>query len=250
MFKHFGCIGSYVIHNNVLSLLPFLKIMQALVEHYSRKGWLQRVEQCVLHMDISSLDFNQVVRLCREHGLYSALVYLFNKGLDDFRSPLEELLVVLQNSKKEGATALGYRMLVYLKYCFSGLAFPPGQGTIPPPCLPSLRTELLQFLLEGDAPNSRAGGGEYLNLYFLLELDTEATLDVLRCAFIEDEISKPDVSPHDSADANMELPDGNNSMAQSQNSMVQNTVDTLIHIVSKASPKQMDLLAMMRLHQW
>lgn len=35
--------------------------MQALVEHYSTKGWLQRVEQCVLHMDISSLDFNQVV---------------------------------------------------------------------------------------------------------------------------------------------------------------------------------------------
>lgn len=35
--------------------------MQALVEHYSGKGWLQRVEQCVLHMDISSLDFNQVI---------------------------------------------------------------------------------------------------------------------------------------------------------------------------------------------
>lgn len=37
--------------------------MQALVEHYSSKGWLQRVEQCVLHMDISSLDFNQVLFL-------------------------------------------------------------------------------------------------------------------------------------------------------------------------------------------
>ena len=36
--------------------------MQALVEHYSSKGWLQRVEQCVLHMDISSLDFNQVIQ--------------------------------------------------------------------------------------------------------------------------------------------------------------------------------------------
>ena len=35
--------------------------MQALVEHYSSKGWLQRVEQCVLHMDTSSLDFNQVL---------------------------------------------------------------------------------------------------------------------------------------------------------------------------------------------
>lgn len=41
------------------SFLP--KIMQALVEHYSEKGWLQRVEQCVLHMDILSLDFNQVM---------------------------------------------------------------------------------------------------------------------------------------------------------------------------------------------
>lgn len=37
--------------------------MQALVEYYSEKGWLQRVEQCILHMDISSLDFNQVISM-------------------------------------------------------------------------------------------------------------------------------------------------------------------------------------------
>jgi len=35
-------------------------------------------------------------------------VYVFNKGLDDFRAPLEELFAVLQNSQKESATALGY----------------------------------------------------------------------------------------------------------------------------------------------
>ena len=35
-------------------------------------------------------------------------MYLFNKGLDDFRAPLEELLVVLRNSQKESAAALGY----------------------------------------------------------------------------------------------------------------------------------------------
>lgn len=44
-------------------------------------------------------------------------MYLFNKGLDDFRSPLEELLVVLQNSKKEGATALGYDCLDTFPLC-------------------------------------------------------------------------------------------------------------------------------------
>ncbi|KAK7824611.1 vacuolar protein sorting-associated protein 8 like protein, partial [Quercus suber] len=225
----------YILKDMLGSLPP--EIMQALVEHYSSKGWLQRVEQCVLHMDISSLDFNQVVRLCREHGLYGALVYLFNKGLDDFRAPLEELLVVLRNSQKESAAALVYRMLVYLKYCFSGLAFPPGQGTLPPTRLPSLRTELLQFLLEhSDAPNSKAvsslsSGGAYLNLYHLLQLDTEATLDVLRCAFVEDEIPKPKLSLHDSADKNMEPKIENDNGCQ--NILVQDTVNSLICILNR-----------------
>ncbi|KAF3439788.1 hypothetical protein FNV43_RR18066 [Rhamnella rubrinervis] len=214
----------YILRDMLGSLPP--EIMQALVEHYSQKGWLQRVEQCVLHMDISSLDFNQVVRLCREHGLYGALVYLFNKGLDDFRAPLEELLAVLKNSEREVAAAIGYRMLVYLKYCFSGLAFPPGHGTLLPSRLPSLRTELLQFLLEdSNTLNSKSVSylslrASYLNLYPLLELDTEATLDVLRCAFIE---SQSEFSSHD-----MEVKEEDNSRAQSQKLLVQNTVDALI----------------------
>lgn len=49
--------------------------MQALVEHYSSKGWLQRVEQCVLHMDISSLDFNQVISV-NQHAVEITLDYL------------------------------------------------------------------------------------------------------------------------------------------------------------------------------
>lgn len=227
----------YILKDMLGSLPP--EIMQALVEHYSSKGWLQRVEQCVLHMDISSLDFNQVVRLCREHGLYGALVYLFNKGLDDFRAPLEELLVVLRNSERESAYALGYRMLVYLKYCFKGLAFPPGHGTLPSTRLPSLRAELVQFLLEeSDAQNSQAASslllkGSYLNLYHLLELDTEATLDVLRCAFIEDETPKSDFYACDMADTNAEPNNGNKMVAECQNMLVQNTVNALVHILDE-----------------
>ncbi|XP_058763100.1 uncharacterized protein LOC131636503 isoform X1 [Vicia villosa] len=225
----------YILKDMLGSLPP--EIMQELVEYYSTKGWLQRVEQCVLHMDISSLDFNQVVRLCREHGLYSALVYLFNKGLDDFRAPLEELFAVLQNSQKENAKALGYRMLVYLKYCFIGLAFPPGHGTIPPTRLPSLRKELVEFLLEdSSAIRSRTASDSvskqpYLNLYLLLELDTEATLDVLRCALMEDKISNSSSSSLDSADKPIEEENKeNNNVTETENILVQNTVDALIQI--------------------
>ncbi|KAM7476580.1 hypothetical protein LguiB_023823 [Lonicera macranthoides] len=224
----------YILKDMLGSLPP--EIMQALVEHYSVKGWLQRVEQCVLHMDISSLDFNQVVRLCREHRLYGALIYLFNKGLDDFKAPLEDLLVVLRTSEKENAPILGYRMLVYLKYCFSGLAFPPGHGTLPPTRLPSLRIELIQFLLEeSDAPNSWAvtslsPTGAYPNLYHLLQLDTEATLDVLRCAFVEDEIPKSDHPLHDSSNSSMEDMKGSDSLAENPN-LVQKIVDVLCLIL-------------------
>ncbi|KAF4366492.1 hypothetical protein F8388_003730 [Cannabis sativa] len=226
----------YILRDMLGSLPP--EIMQALVEHYSSKGWLQRVEQCVLHMDISSLDFNQVVRLCREHGLYGALFYLFNKGLKDFRAPLEELFAVLQNTHREANSALGYRMLVYLKYCFSGLAFPPGHGNLPPSGLQSVREELLQFLLESsDTRNSRVGtrltsGVPYLNLYFLLEMDIEATLDVLRCAFEEDKIPQPELSPHNMADTGMNTKE-DNILTESQNLLIQRTIDVLIPFLEK-----------------
>lgn len=176
---------------DMLGFLP-PEIMQALVEYYSSKGWLERVEQCVLHMDISSLDFNQVVRLCREHGLYGALIYLFNRGLNDFKAPLEELLVVIQNRSSMDVAAIGYRMLVYLKYCFQGLAFPPGHGFLPPSRLPSVRKELLNFLLENSkistaqvSKRAKSSCGNLPNLFYILCLDTEATLDVLKCAFYE-----------------------------------------------------------------
>jgi len=50
----------------------------------------------------------QAVKLCREHGLFGALIYLFNRGLDDFKAPLEELLVVIQNSLHSDVAAVGY----------------------------------------------------------------------------------------------------------------------------------------------
>ncbi|GAB2217506.1 hypothetical protein Drorol1_Dr00000701 [Drosera rotundifolia] len=224
----------YILKDMLGSLPP--EIMQALVEHYNSKGWLHRVEQCVLHMDISSLDFNQVVRLCQEHGLYGALIYLFNKGLNDFRTPLEEFLAVLRNKERDEATALGYRMLVYLKYCFLGHAFPPGHGTLPSERVPSLQIELLQFLLEDSGgPRMRSdtciiSSGAYLKLYYLLELDTEATLDVLRFAFTGAADLNPEKPLNDSSEAN-EIAKKKESITQSQRLLLQSIVDALVLIL-------------------
>ena len=37
------------------------EVVQALVEHFSEKGQPDIVERCVVHMDIASLDLNQVI---------------------------------------------------------------------------------------------------------------------------------------------------------------------------------------------
>ncbi|KAJ8566117.1 hypothetical protein K7X08_030594 [Anisodus acutangulus] len=224
----------YILKDMLGSLPP--EIMQALVEHYSTKGWLQHVEQCVLHMDMLSLDFNQVVRLCREHRLHGALIYLFNKGLDDFRTPLEELFLILRDSKSESVTALGYKMLVYLKYCFKGFAFPPGRGSLPPTRLPSLKREIVQILLEeASSPNSSTAmcldySGPHPNLLSLLELDTEASLDVLQYAFVEgeNESYSPAWNPANSKTETTEV----NISTIGGGNLVQRVVDVLVVILN------------------
>ncbi|KAI5430494.1 hypothetical protein KIW84_034905 [Lathyrus oleraceus] len=70
-----------------------------------------------------------------------------------------------------------------------------------------------------------------MNLYLLLEFDIEATLDVLRCALMEDKISNSSSSSLDSADKAIdEETKENNSVTETENILVQNTVDALIQI--------------------
>lgn len=83
--------------------LPYLHplIMQKMVDLYSETGKVREIEELILHLDISSLDFHQVVSLCRKFNLFSALFYLYNKGLDDFISPLVDLINVVHSLKQQ-----------------------------------------------------------------------------------------------------------------------------------------------------
>lgn len=73
----------------------------------------------------------QVIKLCEGSGLYSALTHIYNQ-MNDFRKPLLDLLACVAASP-DWVTAQGaaYKLLVYLRACFRGLAFPPGTGSLP-----------------------------------------------------------------------------------------------------------------------
>ena len=84
----------------------------------------------------------QVIRLCRQHRLTTALAYLFPRALLDYVAPVAELVIAIAKAKAEeqeavaqgslserkASRALGFKLLVYLRTNFAGLTFPPGKG--------------------------------------------------------------------------------------------------------------------------
>ncbi|TMW56924.1 hypothetical protein Poli38472_002849 [Pythium oligandrum] len=89
----------YILADRLRSLSP--EVMQAFVTHYSVTDKLPQVEQCLLHLNVTELDIDTMVKLCKEHELYSALVYIYNEGLHDYVAPIDILLEAATTEKNK-----------------------------------------------------------------------------------------------------------------------------------------------------
>lgn len=72
------------------------------MSHYEKRGMLEALEACIVHLDVSSLDIDQVMRICQTNGLYDATIHIHNRGLRDYVTPLQELMPVLQAALATG----------------------------------------------------------------------------------------------------------------------------------------------------
>ncbi|GAM21166.1 hypothetical protein SAMD00019534_043410 [Acytostelium subglobosum LB1] len=173
----------YILRDRLTHLNP--EVMQYLMSHYQERKVLSRAEQCLLHLDIASLDFHQTVILCRKHGLYSALIYLYNKGLDDYITPLEDMMEVVIKPHQENidlddrSKEVAYRLLLYLQYSLTGRSFP--RGMIPASRVPTLKLELYEYLfLRNIFPEDPT---LYPRLYHLLKFDSTEMFKILSSSF-------------------------------------------------------------------
>lgn len=94
-------------------------IMKDLLTHYQSSCMMDSLERCIVHLDITSLDIQQVhvdkgrgfiqvkqccppknchliacvffkvVQVCWENQLYDAVIYVFNRGMNDYTTPME-----------------------------------------------------------------------------------------------------------------------------------------------------------------
>ncbi|CAH1788234.1 unnamed protein product, partial [Owenia fusiformis] len=188
------CLEPYILSDRLVFITPV--VMKDFVNHYEQKGMLQDVEACIVHLDIASLDIHQVVILCWSHGLYDAILYVYNKGMNDYTTPLEELLRLLRAAVITGKQLtdeqikLGNKLLVYISCCLAGRAYP--LGDIPEHLVSVVKEDVTKSITCLHTKNPDSDEPVYPHLKSLLQFDTREFLNVLALAFEEEEFNTED----------------------------------------------------------
>ena len=189
IFRRFHAVGCLAVFLDVLE--PYIlndkldyiapEAMAHFVEHCRLHNSMSTVERCLLHMDVTIMDFDSILTLLKANEMYSALFYVYNQGLNDYTSPLEILMEALfdasdtvmsstpggsvatshtkhqqHSGRKSGGGGApkndlekyGYKAILYLQYCFQGRTFPQNIAIEDDQRLSQIRSDLLAFLLQ------------------------------------------------------------------------------------------------------
>ncbi|GIY41646.1 vacuolar protein sorting-associated protein 8 homolog [Caerostris extrusa] len=178
----------YILDGRLKSITP--QIVKEFVNYFAEKQLFDSLEACVVRLNIENLDIHQVMKLCWEHGLYDAIIYIYNHGMNDYVTPFEELMVNLQKavSRRKQLTddqiKLGNKLLVYVSCCLAGRAYP--WGDIPEDIVSDVKFKVFHCVTNLHGKNME-DSEIYPYLKSLLHFDTREFLNVLALAFEEPE---------------------------------------------------------------
>jgi len=124
------------------------QLIQDLVEYYVSISQIHKIESLILRFELSSLDLNQIIPLCISYKLYSVLLYVFSRGMKDYKSPAALLFAAAVVEFKEGrGNKLTTKLLVYISNCFDGQRYPPGSGSESREEEQQMRLQMMDFIL-------------------------------------------------------------------------------------------------------
>ncbi|KAI1451966.1 Golgi CORVET complex core vacuolar protein 8-domain-containing protein [Annulohypoxylon moriforme] len=192
----------YILEKTISTVPP--TAVKAMVTHFVSRGWESRLEEVICHMETATLDIDQVTSLCKKHGLYDALIYVWNQALLDYITPLVDLLTLLiplmQNSSENfmehehhGVNAV--KMFPYLSYTLTGRIYPTGER-MQDGVASQAKAELYWFLFSGKSIVWPKGSGKIFRtqptqtdepsfpyLRMILQYDAPSFLSALNEAF-------------------------------------------------------------------
>uniref|UniRef100_A0A672UJ15 Vacuolar protein sorting-associated protein 8 homolog n=1 Tax=Strigops habroptila TaxID=2489341 RepID=A0A672UJ15_STRHB len=176
------CLEPYILSDKLMGITP--QVMKDLLLHFQDKNRLENLEACIVHMDITSLDIQQVVLLCWENHLYDAMIYVYNSGMNDFISPMEvgKMFSVTNISCfVDEQVVMGNKLLVYISCCLAGRAYP--LGDIPEDLVPLVKNQVFEFLIRLHSTEGSVDEEVYPYVRTLLHFDTREFLNVLALTF-------------------------------------------------------------------
>ncbi|KAK3300537.1 Golgi CORVET complex core vacuolar protein 8-domain-containing protein [Chaetomium fimeti] len=153
----FEALEPYILDGSITAVPPV--VVKALITHFVTKGWESRLEELICHMNTATLDLDQITLLCKQHGLYDALLYVWNQALNDFVTPLFDLLSLLvplmQNGQSSGNqmdaeiyAVNALKIFPYLSYVLTGRVYPTGEP-LPENIAQQAKAELYWLLFSG-----------------------------------------------------------------------------------------------------
>lgn len=173
-------------------------VMRDLLTHLQDNNMMDSVENCLIHLDITSLDIQQVVQMCWDNQLYDAMIYVFNRGMNDYINPMEKLFQVIGPPLREGKAltdeqvVMGNKLLVYISCSLAGRAYP--LGDIPEDLVSQVKNQVFEFLIRLHSAEAAQEEELYPYIRTLVHFDTPEFLNVL--ALVSTSLQTQLVSQH------------------------------------------------------
>uniref|UniRef100_A0A3B5M5T3 RING-type domain-containing protein n=1 Tax=Xiphophorus couchianus TaxID=32473 RepID=A0A3B5M5T3_9TELE len=167
-------LESYIVANRLGHITT--PVMKDLLAHYHDNGMMDSLERCIVHLDVTSLDIQQVVQVCWNNQLYDAVIYIFNRGMNDYITPMEKLFSVIGPRVREGRSLTGDA-----NCCLAGRAYPIGD--IPEDLVVQVKYQVFEFLIRLHSGDSSQKEEVFPFIHTLLHFDTREFLNVLAMTF-------------------------------------------------------------------
>ncbi|KAJ5157009.1 uncharacterized protein N7482_008109 [Penicillium canariense] len=194
-----------IVDGTIRSLPP--TAVKALIDHFIFTHSAGRLEEIICLLDTTTMDIDQVTTLCKQHNLYDAYIYVWNRCLMDYVGPLEELLRMIPSQTEESLVNGDYtietkrhtnamKMFPYLSFVFTGRIYPTGDDMEEAEALRA-KTALYKYLFSGHlsgtgSANASTEADSFAELRAMLKFDASSFMSMLNEAFEDSFLNDPE----------------------------------------------------------
>ena len=124
-------LETYIMDDDISSVPP--PVVKDLVELFVDRDQIAHLEEILCRLDPRTFDIDQITTLCKDHYLYDALIFVWNEALQDYVTPLMDLLALVRDTKdtdndeQDIAAESARKVYTYLAFALTGRRYPQGE---------------------------------------------------------------------------------------------------------------------------